>query len=261
MPEVMPWHVTELLNADYNRVDLVKEGANSQAQIMLFKSKGGISMNFEDVLKGLKPDHAAVITAHIDSITKTKDDAYSVLEKAKKDSDEALEAANIEKAASEKSEEEIIKGIKDPAVRALMEQQVRKTKAAEAEVIKTREATVNAEAIAKSKELAGIGSDEETLTGVYKSLTTLDVTVRDNVFGVLKAAQAVIAEGGLTTEIGKSAPGAGTLQSETDAWGAIETAATEIAKTRSIAQAAAITAVINEQPALYDAYMKAQQGN
>ena len=56
MPDIMPWHLTQLLNPDYSRVDLVKEGANSRANIKLFKSKGGSQMKFADVIAKLKPE-------------------------------------------------------------------------------------------------------------------------------------------------------------------------------------------------------------
>lgn len=265
MPDIMPWHVTELLNPKYTRVDLVKEGANSQAHIKLFKQKGGIEMDFEKVLKSLNPDHAKIIQDEIAKQLSEKEtehnQALTVLEKAKKDAEEALAEAQSANAAAEQSEEEIVKSIKDPALRKLMETQIAKAKAAEAEVRKAREEALTAEAINKSAELTGIGADTETLAKVYKTLTLTDTQLRDDVFGILKAAQNVISEGaGVATEIGKSAPGAGNKSSEEEAWAKIESAATEIAKSRGISQTAAIAKAMEENPGLYREYINAQMG-
>ncbi|MNH15358.1 hypothetical protein D3C79_749700 [compost metagenome] len=259
MPDIMPWHLTELLNPQYTRVDLVKEGANSQAKIMLYKSKGGNVMNFVDLMKTLKPEHVSIIEAHIAGIEKAKDDDIDVITKAKEAAEEALQNAQIEKTASGQSEEEIIKSIKDPALRTLMETQVAKTKAAEAEVRKAREATLNTEAVSKARELEGIGSDNETLVGIYKSLSDLDTEIRDQVFGVLKAAKNVQEDGSLTTEIGKSVK-KGPVMSEEDAWGAIEAAAAEIQKSANTSKESAIQKAIENNPELYQAYLRAQNG-
>lgn len=259
MPDIMPWHLTQLLNPDYSRVDLVKEGANSQANIKLFKSKGGAQMKFADVIAKLKPEHASVIVAHIEEITKAKDDTIEEITKAKNDAEAALETANIEKGVKDEDDMEVVlKSIKDPAVRKIMETQIAKTAAAEAEVRKAREAAVTAEAIAKAKELEGIGSDNDTLVELYKSLGDKP-ELRDNVFGVLKAAKEVAASGSITTEIGKSATNA-TGMSEEEAWGKIEAAADEIMKSRGIKKGAAVNAIIEEQPELYQAYINAQEG-
>lgn len=262
MPEIMPWHQNYLLEPDYNRVDLVKEGANSQAKIKLFKSKGGTEMKPEEILKGLKPEHQTVMAEFI----KSKDDAIDAAKQeaavAKEAKEKAEEAAEVAKSipAPEATPEEILKSVKDPAVKALLETQIAKAKVAEEEVRKSREAALSSEAIAKAKEVPNLGAEEAALADVYKKLKTLDSGVADEVFGIFKAASALVNEGGVFTEVGKSADANEIAGDENSAWNKIETKATEIAKARGISQATAIAKAIDENPELYNQYIKAQQG-
>lgn len=268
MPEIMPWHKTQIIDPDYNRVDLVKEGANSQAHIKLFKNRGGENMGLEAVIATLKPEHQAAIRHEVAKSVKdaeeAKDKIIADLQKAKDAAEAEAKQAKDEKDAQEvagKSEEEIVKSIKDPAIRALMETQIAKTKAAEAEVKKSRDAALEGEAIAKSAELTGLGAEDKQLVDLYKKMTEADPELRDEVFGILKAAKAQVAEGNVTQEIGKSAAQAGVgAKSEEDAWNKIEAKADEISKARGISKQAAISKAIEENSALYAEYLKAQQG-
>ena len=257
MPEIMPWHKTQLINPEYTRVDLVKEGANSKAHIKLFKSKGGTEMTLEEILKSLKPEHSAVVQKALDDAKKKADDA----EAAKKAAEEEIEKSK--KPAPGTSEEEILKSVKDPAVKALLETQIAKAKAAETVAKQLKEEQETVEAIAKAKEVPNIGAEEATIADVYKKLKTADAELCDNVFGIFKAASALIAEGGALSEVGKSAgeatDTAGTT-SEDAAWDKIEKKAEEIAKSQGIKQSAAISEVIKQHPDLYREYLNAQQG-
>src|SRR5690606_2471662 len=118
-----------LIDPDYNRVDLVKEGANSKTHIKLFKSRGGNVMTLQEIIAKMTPEHAKVVTDAFDAIQKTADDAAKELEKvtkAKEAAETALQEAEVAKAAAnpETAEEEIVKSVKDPAVRALLETQI-----------------------------------------------------------------------------------------------------------------------------------------
>jgi hypothetical protein len=250
MPDLEPWHLTYLENPDYSRVDLVKEGANSQAKIALFKSRGGTDMSVEEILKSLKPEHQKVLT---DALAAKEDE----IAKAKADL-EAAQAVAKAKDLEGQSEEDIVKSIKDPAIRALMETQIAKAKAAEAEVKKAREEREHAEAIAKAKEVPNLGTEEATLAEVYKKLGGVEAELRDEIFGIFKAANALITEGGVFTEVGKAAGTETPVASnEAEAWAAIEKAAEEhVAK--GVSKSQAISKAIKENPALYDAYIKAQ---
>jgi hypothetical protein len=263
MPVIQPWHKTQLLEPDYNRVDLVKEGANSQAKIKLFKSKGEPSMTFEEILKSLKPEHASVI----EDVIKAKDKDIEEKDKAAAKATADLKKVEEEKAANpfakskteDMTQEEILKSVKDPAVKLFLEQQIAKTKVAEDEIRKARETALTAESIAKAKEVPGIGAEETALADVYKKLKTVDGELANEVFGIFKAASAMINSGGVFTEVGKSTEGA-IAGDEDSAWGQIEAKATEIAKASNISQASAISKTISDHPELYDAYLKAQRG-
>lgn len=264
--ELMPWHKNYLLNIEYDRVDLVKEGANSKAFIKLLKSKGGSTMTFEELLAKLTPEHAEIVKTAM----KAKEDAMTEAVAKAKTAEEALQVAQEEvqklkdaEPVTGTTEEEILKSVKDPAVKALLETQIAKAKAAEDLVRKAREEALSTEAIAKAKEVPNIGAEDAVLADVYKKLKQADASLCDEVFGIFKAASALIAEGGSLSEIGKSVGGNTSVEgsvSEDAAWGKIEKAAVEIAKTRNISKSAAVGAVIKENPDLYNAYLKAQQG-
>lgn len=260
MPKIMPWHRTELVDPEFTRVDLVKEGANSQAHIKLFKNKGGNPMNLEEILAKMVPEHAAIVREALEA----KDTDVDALTKAKKDLEDELQKVKDEQEiakSGESSEEEILKTVKDPAVRKLLETQIAKAKAAEDEVRKSREAALNTEAIAKAAEVPAIGAEQEVLVDMYKKLKGTDPELCDNVFGVLKAANALVSTGGVFQEIGKSgAAASGVSATEEQAWAKIEKAAEELAKSKNVELSKAISEVINSQPELYQDYIKAQTG-
>jgi hypothetical protein len=256
MPEIMPWHKTKLIDPTYTRVDLVKEGANSQAHIKLFKSKGGQEdMKLEEILAKMKPEHSAIVKEAIDTANEEATKAKNDLEEMK----DTVEKNKKPEAGT--SPEEILKSVKDPAVRALLEQNIAKTAAAESVAKALKEEQDTAEAIAKAKEVPNIGAEEAKMADIYKKIKGHDSELATEVFGIMKAASALIAEGGVMTEIGKAAGSAdNTLGSEGDAWSKIETMASEIAKSSNVSQATAITQVIKENSGLYNDYIKAQQG-
>ena len=80
---------TELKRLKIDRVDLVPEGANSAAFVTLYKGKEMKSMDATEILSKLKPEHAAVIQAELDSLKKAKEDAEKACEEAKKACDAA----------------------------------------------------------------------------------------------------------------------------------------------------------------------------
>lgn len=258
MPKLMPWHQTQLIDPTYTRVDLVKEGANSRAHIKLFKAKGGNQMTLEEILKSLKPEHASVVQKALDDAQKAAEEA----EIAKKAAEEEIAKLKNQPNPGD-SPEEILKSVKDPAVKALLETQIAKTKAAEEAARIMKEKQVEAEAIAKAKEVPNIGAEEQTLVDIYKKLKDVDEKLCEDVFGIFKAASALAGESGAFKEIGKSINGTvvENSTSEEAAWAAIEKAADEIiAKDKSIAKSAAISKAIRENPDLYKAYLNAQRG-
>lgn len=110
---------TFLVDLSLDRVDLVKEGANSKAHIKLLKRKELQTMNFEEIMKTLKPEHAAVITKAIEDIraekpaadvvelTKSKESIVTLnAELAKSKTDLAKALADLEVAKTGKKEED-----------------------------------------------------------------------------------------------------------------------------------------------------------
>lgn len=260
-PELMPWHKTYMIEPEYTRVDLVKEGANSEAFIKILKSKeGGTPMNFEEILKSLKAEHQAIVIAHLDSIKKSADE---VVAKAKTDAQEAIAKAKEEVApVAGATEEEILKSVKDPAVKALLEQSIAKTKAAESVAKALKEQHDDAEAVSKAKEVPNLGADEVIMAGVYKKLKNTDPALCEEVFGIFKAASEMVSAGPVFTEVGKSASSAGSsigAGDEAAAWTMIEKAAEEIKKTKDITKEAAIGEAIKANPALYNSYLASQR--
>lgn len=264
---------TKLKNLVITKVALVDEGSCSAAHIKLYKRKeGGSIMKFEDIMKALTPEQQAVVNAEIEKAKCAgKEESKAELDKAAED----LKAANEAKALAEKeketanaelakmkqeankSEEDILKNV-DPAVRAILEKSRAQAAAAEAAVRKMKEEQDTAEAIAKAKELPNLGTGEEELSSVLKSLKATDEKLFNTVFGIMKSADAVIAKGAAFEEKGTSQEGNDNIQKAADAWAKIETAAAEIAKSRNITKEAAVSVVIEEQPELYRSYLDAE---
>lgn len=259
---LMPWHKSWLVDIEYDRVDLVKEGANSKAHIRLIKSKkGGDEMKFEEIIAKLKPEHAEVIQ----NVIKEKEESFAELQKqleeATAEIEKLKEGAAAQNESASDNPEEILKSVKDPAIRSLLETQIAKAKAAEAEVRKVREAQLQAEAIAKAKDVEGLGTETDKLVEVYKKLTDTNESLRDEVFGILKAASEVVKQSKAFDEFGASGAGSETVvTTEQEAWNLIEKAADEIAKSKNITKSKAISEAIAQNPELYDQYLKAQRG-
>jgi hypothetical protein len=272
--QLMPWHQTWMTNLDYDRVDLVKEGANSQAHIKFIKQKGGITMDLEKILAALTPEHRAVV----EKALKTKEDAVAeAIEKAKK-AEEDLTAVQteVEKLKSEaplpagQTEEEILKSIKDPAVRALMETQIAKTRVAEEAVAKAQDAALDSEAVAKAKDVAGVGAEETLLATVYKKLKKVDAQLCTDVFGIFKAASELAQEGaGAFKETGSASNqnGSGVSKSfsangksSEQIWTEIQNIAKGIkGDNKTMPMHTAISKAMNDYPELYAQYIDAQQ--
>lgn len=263
MPVLMPWHQNWLIDPDYNRVDLVKEGANSQAFIALIKSKGGkTAMKFEEILKSLNPEHAAIIQKAVNDAAEETKEAKQMAKLAQDEASEAKgEVAKMKAAlppAPGTSEEDILKTVKDPAVKALLESSIAKTKLAEANSLRLMNEQSDKESIVKAKELPKVGADEAKLAEVYKKLKIADPALCEDVFGIFKAANALITDGAVFKEMGSGKGGEGSTTAEA-AWSAIEAAGTLIAKSANVSQQVGVQKAMEANPELYAAYLRAQQ--
>ena len=117
--------------------------------------------------------------------------------------------------------------------------------AAEAELRKSREEKVEAEAIAKAQSLKAIPVDQDKLVGILKTATPELIELLEVINGAI--------EGTVLGEVGKSSSGA---SSNVDAWSKIEAKADEIAKSSNISKAKAISEVIRDNPDLYREYLE-----
>ena len=244
-----------------DRVDLVDEGANSEASIELYKRKG-YTMNFEEILSKMKPEHAAVIQAEIAKSTGAQVDATQIdtltaeLTKAKEDlanAEEALAKATEEKPADKEDdegcekkggfdEEETLKSMPTEIREYVTKMRLQK-ETAEAELIKARDAEKNSEAIAKAAELKSLPIESGKLVDVLKRCDS-------DMVDVLTAINAAI-DSTVLKEVGGTS-----INKSTDAWAKIEKKAQEIADRDSITVAKATSTVIKENPELYKEYLE-----
>ena len=268
---------SKLKNLVITKVALVDEGSCSAAHIKLYKRKeGGQDMTLEEILKSLSPEQQAVVKAAMEAekvagekagkapfaqlqADKEKlDEENKKLEKAKTDLE--AEVAKLRNPES-KSEDEVLKSV-DPAIRALIEKSRNEAAAANAAILKMKDEADQAEALAKAKELSNLGADEATLVKSLKVLKNKDTECYTNVLNILKAANTKLSEGlnldGVGSSVNKGVNVDVTKAADV-AWVAVEKAADEISKARKCTKEAAITAVISEQPDLYNAYLNALQ--
>lgn len=117
--------------------------------------------------------------------------------------------------------------------------------AAEAELRKSREEKVEADAIAKAQSLKAIPVDQDKLVGILKTATPELIELLEVINGAI--------EGTVLGEVGKSSSGA---SSNADAWSKIEAKADELAKSSNISKAKAVSEVIRDNPDLYREYLE-----
>jgi chromosome segregation ATPase len=210
------------------------------------------------------------------SITKERDEANASLEATKKELEEAKKELEDLKAQSKDDDEhpedcdcpecrakraekdrassgnasfdstETFKSLPQAARDYLATLKTQK-EAAEAELRKSREEKVEADAIAKAQSLKAIPVDQDKLVGILKTATPELIELLEVINGAI--------EGTVLGEVGKSASDAGT-SSGADAWSKIEAKAAELAKSSNISKAKAVSQVIRDNPDLYREYLE-----
>lgn len=254
-----------ILDLMVDRVDLVDEGANSEAFIRLYKRKEQENaMTVEEILAKMKPEHAKVIQ---ESIEKAKSDleaatkkveltegelakAKSALGEAEGKVTDLTEQVNKSKDKSEEpSFEEVLKSL-DPSVQEVMKSLKAQKDAAEEVARQAAEKAATEEAVAKAKDLKSLPVEEDKLVEVLKSASP-------EVLEILKAANKAVEDGGLFEEVGKSKDNATQVSgSANDAWDKIEKAADKISEEQKVTKAKAIGIAVKENPDLYREYLK-----
>lgn len=279
----------ELIDLVVNRVDLVDEGANSAAFIELYKRKeNNEPMDFEAILKSLKPEHASVVQGVIDArdadLKKARDDLQAAnqsltdVQGQLKDANDALAKANAEletlkakgycecdgeededgmckacgkpkKKSAAFDETETLKSMPEPARTLFMKMRAQK-EAAEEQVRKNNEEKAEAAAVAKAASLKAIPVEQSKLVGILKSCTP---EVADLLSTINKAIETTVLD-----EIGKNAgngAGSGNPATSDEAWTALEKKAREIAKRDNITVEKAMGTALSENPDLYRKYL------
>lgn len=273
---------TLLIDNKINRVDLVEEGCCSVADILLIKGKEGANMSevVQQIFAQMKPEVAGEIKSYYEGEIekaknakeedmKAKDNEIDDLKKACSDKDaeiaknkesiegiskakEAAEATATElqgkldiQVAKSKGEEpdfeEVIKAAPE-AMRPMLETIKKHNDELIAKAKQAEEEKVNAEAIAKAKELSVLPIAEKELVEILKS----------------KPAEKVIT---LLTNLAKAAEDSALFKSigsaTTDGMSSkeiVDVKATEIAKSKNISIEKARLEVFRTEPELYAKY-------
>ena len=246
----MPYILTDLV---IDRVDFVDEGANSAAFIEVFKRKErDTQMDVSEIMSKLKPEHASVIQAEIDALTKQRDDANEALAianeelekmKAEPKGDDNEPKEDVEKDVGF-DETEVLKSMPE-AARELFTKMREQKEAAEELVRKNAEEKAEAEAVAKAATMKSLPIEQSKLVQILKNCD-------EEVAELLKAASNAI-DSAVLDEVGKAKPS--TSEVGGDAWAKIEAKADEIAKRDNVTKQKAVSIAIKENPELYKDYL------
>ena len=204
-----------LVDLSLSAVALCNEGANSRADILLYKRKETNSMpkTFEELMAALDTDAAAVVTKHIETL-RAADQA--TIKNLQGEVDTLKTAAPAAQAPAH--EEDVLKGA-SPEIRALFE----KMQGQMNQLLAAQEASVVEERYQKCKALP---CEEATLREVLKSASPATVSI-------LEAAANAIAEG-LHKATGTSASGIIKTGTADEAYAALEKSAKTIAAEQGI---------------------------
>lgn len=226
-----------LVDLSLSAVALCNEGANSRADILLYKRKETNSMpkTFEELMAALDTDAAAVVTKHIETL-RAADQA--TIKNLQGEVDTLKTAAPAAQAPAH--EEDVLKGA-SPEVRALFE----KMQGTVNQLLAAQEASVVEERYQKCKALP---CEEATLREVLKSASPATVSI-------LEAAANAIAEG-LHKATGTSASGIIKTGTADEAYAALEKSAKTIAAEQGITFEKAFTEACQRDSDTYKKYVE-----
>lgn len=226
-----------LVDLSLSAVALCNEGANSRADILLYKRKETNSMpkTFEELMAALDTDAAAVVTKHIETL-RAADQA--TIKNLQGEVDTLKTAAPAAQAPAH--EEDVLKGA-SPGVRALFE----KMQGTVNQLLAAQEASVVEERYQKCKALP---CEEATLREVLKSASPATVSI-------LEAAANAIAEG-LHKATGTSASGTIKTGTADEAYAALEKSAKAIAAEQGITFEKAFTEACQRDSDTYKKYVE-----
>lgn len=292
------WPLSLMTNLQVNRVDLVNEGADSEAFIKFFKSRGGIKMTIEELVAKMKPENQKVVA---DALAAAATNATEV---AKSQQNALIAGANKAlqcpdcvklghvcptcKAAIQGSG---VSKMKDDAVKEMVDSinsilavatKVQKNKPTgnednEEEVLKSLDPAVRA-IIEKSRMQAAAAEEavkkmkEDTLNteAVAKSAAIDSLGMKSEelveLYKSLKGETrdtvfATLAKANKAVKEGDlfKEVGSGKEDPTADAWSQLEAKANEIAKSAKITKEAAIAKAMKDNPDLYRAYVESME--
>lgn len=226
-----------LVDLSLSAVALCNEGANSRADILLYKRKETNSMpkTFEELMAALDTDAAAVVTKHIETLRAAD---QTTIKNLQGEVDTLKTAAPAAQAPAH--EEDVLKGA-SPEIRALFE----KMQGQMNQLLAAQEASVVEERYQKCKALP---CEEATLREVLKSASPATVSI-------LEAAANAIAEG-LHKATGTSASGTIKTGTADEAYAALEKSAKTIAAEQGITFEKAFTEACQRDPDTYKKYVE-----
>ena len=226
-----------LVDLSLSAVALCNEGANSRADILLYKRKETNSMpkTFEELMAALDTDAAAVVTKHIETL-RAADQA--TIKNLQGEVDTLKTAAPAAQAPAH--EEDVLKGA-SPEIRALFE----KMQGQMNQLLAAQEASVVEERYQKCKALP---CEEAALREVLKSASPATVSI-------LEAAANAIAEG-LHKATGTNASGTIKTGTADEAYAALEKSAKTIAAEQGITFEKAFTEACQRDPDTYKKYVE-----
>lgn len=260
----MPDGLDLVLDLVVDRVDLVDEGANSEAHIQLFKRKEKeTNMDFEQILKSMDPAQAEVIKAEVAKakaevpaetaaeLEKVKQDVAKAEEKYQSAFDEAEAMKSKVKELQKPDElsfEEVLKSM--PAdVQTVMKRLNDQKVAAEKMASELAEKALQEEAVAKADSLKALPVEKEALVKILKEATP-------EVVEVLKAANKAIEETVPFTEVGKDKKDTAVSTADAEhAWEQIEKKAEAISAEQKVTKQKAISIAVEQNPDLYRKYL------
>lgn len=286
----------ELIDLVVNRVDLVDEGANSAAFIELYKRKENKEpMDFEAILKSLKPEHASVVQGVIDTrdadLKKAREDLQAAnqsltdVQGQLKDANDALAKAKAEldtlkakeycECDGEEDDDGMCKACGKPKKKACGES---KKSAAfdETETLKSMPEParalflkMRAQKEAAEEQVRKNNEEKAEAAAVAKAASLKAIPVEQSkLVGILKSCTPEVAdllstintaiETTVLDEIGKNAgngASSGNPTTSDEAWTALEKKAQEIAKRDNITVEKAMGTALSENPDLYRKYL------
>jgi hypothetical protein len=255
--------ITKLRGPLFDRVDLVDNGANQGAHIVLYKrdssaetddiTKGGKIMDVAEIMKSLPEDQQAILKADFDAkdaavaaaqaevdVLKT---AAEDAEKKKKDDEEAARMAELNKADTE----DIWKGV-NPAIKERVEKAEAAVAEAVAKTAAAEETIAKADFAKRAAELNALPIKPEEFGEVLRKISAAAPEQYTKLTEVLKSANEVIKSGKAFEEVGSGQVG------EPKGLTAIEKKAEEIMKSEpTLTKEQAFVKAMERDPKLYTA--------